>query len=123
MGIPLPGSGMDAFIKGFGFDDNLMQQLLQRKQLAQQMKVHQDSLAMQRAQQGRLNRSADDAHKLAMMKLDPNYEVNQLKRMMEAFGGKKEPTEQESFIPGIAMGANENPMGGDVWPRKCYAYH
>lgn len=107
-GLAAPTTGLDALQKGFGFDSGLMKEILARKQLAQQMQIHQDQLAMQKAAAARASQAASDAHRLAMMKLDPNREINELKRLIAAFGAPKEATEQASYIPSIAGFGNTN---------------
>ncbi len=111
-GIPLPGLPGDALLKGLNTGSNMFAQMMhpvvQREQLAQARQNHLEQLALQKAAQGRLNQSAADAHKLAMMKLDPMHEINQIKLMMQYFGqgagGNQNATpasEMQSFIPGI----------------------
>lgn len=119
-GLPTPVSSMDAFQKGFGFDAGLMKEILARKQLSQQMKIHQDDLAMRKAAAARAGANSDLNRMILQERLkslhnqnDPMYEINNLKQMMAAFGGgeKKLPTEQESYIPSIGgMGDTSQPM-------------
>lgn len=119
-GLPTPVSSMDAFQKGFGFDAGLMKEILARKQLSQQMKIHEDDLAMRKAAAARAGANSDLNRMILQERLkslhnqnDPMYKINTLKQMMAAFGGgeKKLPTEQESYIPSIGgMGDTSQPM-------------
>lgn len=106
----------EAFGKGMEGTSNMiyrmMQPKLKREEMAQEWKKHLDQLALSKAAAGRASQAASDAHKLAMMKLDPDYEINQMKHMMSAFGmggqeEPQEPTQQESYMPSIGFMNNE----------------
>ena len=106
--IPLPGNMIDTLMKGVNTGSNMysgiMHPILQREQLAQQRKNHLDNLALQQQAQARLSQLLPyqiQALKDAHIKSDPDYELNQLKKMMGFGGGNKQPSQQQSFIPGI----------------------
>lgn len=106
--IPLPGNMIDTLMKGVNTGSNMysgiMHPILQREQLAQQRKNHLDNLALQQQAQARLSQLLPyqiQALKDAHIKSDPDYELNQLKNMMGFGGGNKQPSQQQSFIPGI----------------------
>ncbi len=107
LNIPLPDLPGTGFLKGVDTGSSmfskLMNPVVQRENMARQWKQHLDSLALQKAAAGRASQAASDAHKLAIMKLDPDYEINQLKRMLAAFsGGKaKQETQEQSYMPSI----------------------
>lgn len=121
-GIPLPGQPGDALLRGLSTGSqmfsNIMHPILAREQLAQQMKIHADNLALQKAAQGRMAQAASDAHKLALMKLDPDFALNQMRRAYEAFGngGQQQPTNQESYMPSIGgmLGQNNNSQSSEI---------
>jgi predicted XRE-type DNA-binding protein len=95
--IPMPMSGIDAFAKGFGLTDNLMQQILGRNQLKQktahekaaleQARMnHLENLGIQQQQQSRLKQMMPyqiQAYIDAHAKADPNREIEQLKKLYE----------------------------------------
>jgi hypothetical protein len=126
----LPG---DALLKGIDTGSNMfakmMHPIIQREQLAQQMKIHKDSQALQQAASARAA-SLAPLHKMMLeqqiLKLknsnDPMYEINNLKKMMEAFGEGGAPQtetmakDMPSYIPSIGQqfGANpNNPLPDD----------
>ena len=101
----MPVSGMEAFNKSLGFD-NLMQQILGRNQLKQktehekaamaQLERHfQAQLGLSKAAAGRAGLASSDAHKLAMMKMDPNREVDQIQRLLALANGNQSTNTQE----------------------------
>lgn len=84
LGIPLPGLPIDSLLKGIetgsGLYSRIMQPILSREemanrkalqeaQLAQQMKIHQDSLAIQQAAQARLAQMAPLQRHLAELQI------------------------------------------------------
>ncbi len=108
LNIPLPDLPGTGFLKGVDTGSSmfsrLMHPVIQRENMARQWKQHLDSLALQKAAAGRASQAASDAHKLAMMKLDPDTQINLLKRMMAAFGEggpPKQESAEESYMPSI----------------------
>lgn len=99
-GIPFVQNGMDTFNGNFGFD-NLMKQILERKQLAQQKELQeaanaqrerefQSNLGLRQQAENRASQlfplqlqAMRDAH----MRSSPEYKAQQFKSMMNAFGG------------------------------------
>jgi hypothetical protein len=86
LNIPLPGSNADTLLKGLttgsNMYSNIMQPIVQRQQLAQQMKVHLDNLAIQKQAQARLAEMAPLQRReaeLAIQKLE--METDPAKRM------------------------------------------
>lgn len=73
LGIPLPGSFGEALNQGVntgsGMFARIMQPILQREQLAQQMKIHKDALALQQAAAGRASALAPLNQRIAELKL------------------------------------------------------
>jgi hypothetical protein len=103
LNIPMPGNFGDSFIKGFGFNDNLIKQIHERQQLAQQKKQHEEELALRKQAASRAG-AMDPLRKMILeqqlLKLkhsnDPNYELQQFQNMMSAFGGgQQQPNQQE----------------------------
>jgi hypothetical protein len=99
LNIPMPVSGMAAFNKSLGFD-NLMKQILDRNQLKQKTEHEKDAMAqlerhfqanlgLSKAAAGRAALAASDAHKLALMNMNPNKEVDQIQRLYELYNNPK----------------------------------
>jgi hypothetical protein len=120
LGIPLPGQPGDALLKGIntgsGMFSRLMTPIVQREQLAQQMKIHQDSLAMQKAAAGRAAALAPLQKMMLEQQLlklqhsnDPNYEFQQFKALQDMItsggqgGGNMQGMPQEA-MPTQEMG-------------------
>lgn len=132
LNIPMPDLPGNALMKGLDTGSTLfsryMQPIIQREQLAEQGKYHAGTLAQQqremeqrqqqflqelalrKQQERRLAQSAALQQQMAQLqmqnlrnKLNPNYEIEQLKRLNEAFGenNKSNQKQLESFIPSI----------------------
>lgn len=67
MAIPFQGEGIDKFLKGIdtgsAMFQRMMQPVLERERLAQQMKVHQDNLGIHQQQQARLQQQWEQQQK------------------------------------------------------------
>ncbi|HXB11391.1 MAG TPA: hypothetical protein VNZ45_05355, partial [Bacteroidia bacterium] len=87
LNIPLPGVPGDTFGKALDSGGNLFSQImnpiLEREKQKQLEEHFQAQLGLSKAAAGRAAQAASDAHRLAMMKLDPKYAINQLKQKLE----------------------------------------
>ncbi len=109
--IPLPGAPEDAMVKGWSagneFFKTMMAPKLKREELAQQMKIHQDSMKMQQAAAGRASAAREDAHKLfqlkykqAEMETDPVKKLAYINQLVDGLGGDEAvPTEEPQQQP------------------------
>lgn len=111
-GIPLPGNMIDTLMNGIktgsGLYTGAMHPILEREKQKQLEAHFQEQLKLSKAAAARNAQTAADAHKLALMKMDPDREINQLKHLMAAFGGGGTSPQQAttsdqmpSFIPSI----------------------
>ncbi len=89
--IPMPQGGMDAFAKGFGLTDNLMKQLLERRELKQKQDQFKEELALKKQAAARAGANSDLHRSILEQQLlglkhknDPDYEWQQFNKM---FGG------------------------------------
>ena len=109
LGIPLPGSFADALDKGFNTGSSMfariMHPILQREQLAQQMKIHKDALALQQAAAGRAAQlfpyqlqTLKDKHAAA------EFEHNMMNQLM---GNAPMDEGQNQSMPGASQMPNE----------------
>lgn len=124
-------TGLDPLLKGFDTGANFYNLLMQQARAREQSKRAESQnqrqeqlqpfnikhlLAQTNSLEGANSRANQmltpqlqalkDAHEKAQRLADPNYEVNQLKNFMKAFGGNQENPqqsnpEQQSFIPSI----------------------
>lgn len=96
--IPMPGQPGDALLKGIDTGGSLfsriMDPILKREQLAQQMKIHQDALAMQKAAAARAGANADLQRRLAElnlqkaeMEIDPAKKIAYIQSLMQGMQG------------------------------------
>lgn len=111
--VPMPQLPLTGLNQAIATGGNLFQQIMhpviQRETNAREWRQHLDALAMQKAAQGRLAQAAADAHKLAMMKMDPLNEARQIEAIENYFRSKNNPPgEQSSF--GVS------PNSGDGYP-------
>ncbi len=114
LGIPLPGQPGESLLKGIQTGGNLFSQIMHPKierEKQRQLEEHfKQELALRKAAAGRASQAASDAHKLALMKLDPNTQINQLLALQKAFGGGQPTTTAEqlpSSIPNFGVGQYE----------------
>ncbi len=127
-GIPMPLSPWDSFSKGFGFNDNLMKQILERKQLKQKADQYKEDIALRKAQlelnksaAGRASQAAADAHRIAMNKLDPTYEARQYEALENYFKSKgKTGGEQNggAQMGGYGAPVTQQPMTQEPIPEQ-----
>ncbi len=89
--IPMPQGGMDAFAKGFGLTDNLMKQILERRELKQKQDQFKEELALKKQAAARAGANSDLHRSILEQQLlglkhknDPDYEWQQFNKM---FGG------------------------------------
>lgn len=89
---------MDSFIKGFGVTDNLMRQLLERRQLKQREDQFKEELALKKQAQARAGANSDLTRAIMQEQLlglkhknDPNYEFNQFKALQDMITGNGVP--------------------------------
>ena len=96
--IPMPNNA-GSFAKGFGFDKNLMQEILGRNQLAQkaahekeqmaQLERHfQANFGLSKAAAGRAAQAAADAHKESLNKRDPLFAAHQYEALENYYKSK-----------------------------------
>lgn len=128
LGIPLPGMMGEALLKGVDTGSSMfsriMQPILDREhqsqskelaaqQLAKQMQIHQDNLALQKAAQARAA-SMDPMRQMIMQqqllglqhKNDPMYQINQFQNLAKMFGGNPQGQEaRPEELTGEGMGA------------------
>ncbi len=87
LNIPLPSAPGEMLLKGVNAGSDLftriMQPVLEREKQKQLEEHFQAQLGLSKAAAGRAAQAATDAHKLALMKMDPNYAINQLKQKLE----------------------------------------
>jgi len=102
-GIPTPMNGMDAFIKGFGFDDNLIKQIQARKELEEKKQQFSQELALKKqaaSRAGQFDPMKRMILEQQLLKLkhsnDPMYEFQQFQNLMKAFSGEQSPQENTS---------------------------
>jgi len=112
-GIPMPLGPWESFQKGFGFDNDLMRQLLERRQLKQKADQYKEDLALrkahlelQRAAGGRAAQAAADAHRAALNNLDPTFQARQYEALENYFKNRGAPS---GGMPSGGMG-----MGGNL---------
>lgn len=84
----MPMGGMDAFAKGFGLTDNLMKQLLERRELKQKQDQFKEELALKKQAAARAGANSDIHRRILEQQLlglqhknDPNWESDQFNRM------------------------------------------
>jgi hypothetical protein len=129
-GIPMVASPWESFKQGFSFDDNLMKQILERKQLKQKADQYKEDIALRKAQleinrmsAGRAAQAAADNHRIAMDRLDPlsgarRYEAleNYFKSKGKSGGGQtgnygasatNEPIPEQEMGQGMGMYSTE----------------
>ncbi|HWW39676.1 hypothetical protein [Pedobacter sp.] len=104
LGIPLPGSFGEALNQGVNTGSSMfariMEPILKREQLAQQMKIHKDALALQQASAGRAAALAPLHQQLAQLQIQ--------KAQMES-----DPTKKLAYIQTILQGLH----GGQSLPN------
>lgn len=100
----LPGN---SFLKGVqggsSMFSRLMQPILEREKQKQLEQHFQEQLKLNKAASGRAAQSASDAHKLALMKMDPNYKFQQVQNMLnnlQSLGGKQNNPNVTNAQPG-----------------------
>lgn len=101
-GIPMPMGGMDAFIKGFGFNNDFMRQVQARNQLAEQKRQHMEDLKLRKQSAARAGAMDPLRQKILQEQLlrlqhsnDPNYEFQQFQNLMNMMGGAQQPGQPE----------------------------
>ncbi len=100
LNLPLPMSGMDAFAKGFGITDNLMKQILERREFKQKQDQFQEELALKKQAAARAGANSDLHRQMLEQQLlglkhknDPNWEWNQFNKM---FGGGQNQEQEKT---------------------------
>lgn len=108
MPIPMPELPGNALLSGIKTGGNLYSQIMhpkiQRENMARQWQQHLDQLKLSKAAAGRAAQAAADAHKLALMKMDPLSAFKQmvaLQQQMNGGQGAPQPSQDQSFMPGI----------------------
>src|SRR5882672_7770485 len=100
--IPMPQGPFESFKQGFGFDDNLMNQILGRQTLKQnneqflakqkQLESHfQANLGLSKAAAGRAAQAAMDAHAKAVREADPLSGIKNVEALENYFKSKGMP--------------------------------
>ncbi len=128
-GIPMPMGGMDAFIKGFGFNNDFMRQVQARNALAEQKRQHMEDLKLRKQAADRAGAMEPLRQKILQEQLlrlqhsnDPNYEFQQFQNLMNMMGGSQQPGQaqeqpaampQESEMP---YGEGQGMMGAQGMP-------
>ncbi len=110
----LPGG---AFLKGLDTGSTLYSRMmgpkLKREAMAQAWQQHLDQLKMQKAAAGRAAQAAEDAHKLALMKLDPLSAFKQMvayQQQMNGGQGGMQPSQEQSSMPSIGGMFGQQPQ-------------
>jgi hypothetical protein len=93
LNIPLPLAPGQMLLKGAQTGGNLFQQfmspIIEREKQKQLENHFQQQLQLSKAAAGRAAQAASDAHKLALMKMDPLYEAKQFEALENYFKGRK----------------------------------
>ena len=97
--IPMPLSPGEAFQKGFGYNDNLMKQILERNQLAELKKYHQGDLDIRQAAGARAAQAAADAHRKALHDLDPLSKARDWEALENYWKNKYMPNANTEQMP------------------------
>jgi hypothetical protein len=108
--------------------DNLMNQLLKRKEVAQQneqflaqqkqLENHfQQNFGLSKAAAGRAAQAAADAHAKAMREADPTHEARQMEAVMDYFRNKNKAAGQAFGVPG-AGGVNPQAKTEGQMPQE-----
>lgn len=87
-GLPMPMNPMEAFSKGFGMTDNLMQSLLNRAQLAETAKYHKGQLGIQQQAQNRLQQQWDQEQqdRAMIQQLMSGHPMQQMQMPTQEYG-------------------------------------
>lgn len=115
VGIPSTSNPMDAFSKGFGLTDNLMNQILNRNQLSQKADQFAKELAFRKQQEARLGANSDLTRQLLEQNVirakhlnDPTWEgqrlqdtLNFIQNMGSQQGTTPDNSMMQSFISGM----------------------
>lgn len=101
LNIPMPQLPLSGLNQAIATGGNLFSQMInpqiKREDMQRAWRQHLDSMELQKAQAGRAAQAAADAHKLAMMKMDPLTKVRELEALENYFkskGGAATPGEQ-----------------------------
>ena len=98
--MPMPMNALDAFSKGFGLTDNLMKNLLAKKQLAQQMQIHKDALGIQQQQQARLAQLAPLQRMLMEAQTgQAQAKAKEAEMLTSLLGGHQPASQQAGAVP------------------------
>lgn len=119
--IPMQGTMLDSLLKGVNTGRNLyatgMHPILEREKQKQLESHFQQQNKLAQMQAARMARAAEDAHKIALNKLNPLYEAEQFEALKNYWKNKNKnigmQNAENGANAGISQNAKPNPQFGE----------